>query len=202
VAKKSYKNNYPKLRWVLLLAIAISIPVTIWTFNTAPTETRSQAATSTCGSNGGGCYKYNCSTGFKSISGSCGNMTDSVCCTKTTLSKPSSLKTYYSYCKPANSTTTYYKANMEWYHSDMKYTTNYVVYFRKYNSGDAYKSASIPTSEFLDTFDPNYGNYFYKTTGLGRSSQIQWYVIAKNVNSGVTAKSDIKVSSTPSLSCP
>lgn len=201
MAKKSKNLRIPGVKVILLFALVASLLIGVWSLNNVPTETRSDAATTSCGSKGGACYKYNCSAGYTRISGTCGNMADSACCTKTSLSKPTKLKTNYSYCKLSGSSTTYTNANLEWYHSDMKYSTSYVVYYRKYNSGASYISVTIPKSKF-DGMDPNYGTYFFHPTGLSKSSKIQWYVTAKNIYSGASAKSDTIVSSTPYLSCP
>jgi len=162
MAKKSNKNNYPKLRWVVMLAIAISIPVTIWTFNTAPTETRSNAATyNTCAQNGGACYKYNCPKDREPIPGTC-SISDSTCCRPVfNLSAPTGLRFVSFHCsKTPNFSTITIKWNL------VNHATSYDWYYSV--NGSSYR-----------------GPYNYKTNQAIIYPQkgdrtYTWYVKAKN----------------------
>jgi hypothetical protein len=182
VAKKYNKNHYPKLRWVLLLALAISIPVTIWTFNTAPTETRSNAATLACGTAGGACYKYSCPSGYFSISGTCGSMADSECCTNK-LAKPKGLTTDELKCIVSG--TEYDLFHFHW--NKVPYATSYTVYYKIYGAS-SYNSKSTTNTDLAITS--------YKNLN-GRN--LQWKV--KATRGSISSTSDVYYTDPPVKDC-
>lgn len=175
MAKKGYgfSDRFPHFGKILFLALVLSLGISVWSVQKAPTNTQQEAATTTCSisSNGGECYKYNCPTGYASISGTCGVIADSACCTSKVLAKPTNLKSYASYCKSGSPIVEYDIINFNW--DPVKYAIRYTLYHRIYNSGNAYSTISLS----------GYSNTTYLLSNKYKNlngRRIQWYVKAAN----------------------
>lgn len=168
MAKKiSFSERFPLAGIFLVIAIALAIPLTTWSLNNVSTQTEQHAATATCTSTyGASCYKYSCPSGYISVSGTCGLMTDSACCTNK-LPAATGLNTNITYCSTNND----YLFTFTW--NRVPNATSYKVYY-KINGSSSYSYRSTTyTSLTLDNQKDlggkfKSGNYFL------------WYVRAAN----------------------
>lgn len=194
MTKKSFNQKNPAFKWVFLFAVVAAIPLTLYSFNSISTETRSDAATytSTCGTNGGGCYKYNCPTsgGYFQISGTCGAMTDAACCANK-LAAPTGLNSSQWYCKFGTPTVEHDDANFWW--DKVPNATSYTIFYRIYSSVYNYTYNSVPIGNQTSYLKPD----IYKNLN-GR--HIQWYVRA--YRGSLSSTSSVKITPTAFLSCP
>lgn len=167
---KNSSGRLPHFGKVLFLALVISLGVSVWSVQNAPTNTKQEAATTTCTSNGGVCYKYSCPSGMLSTGGSCGNIADSACCTSKTLATPTGVKSYAWYCKFGDPLVEYDSINFNW--DPVKYASRYTIYHRIYNSGSSYKTINI--SGYDKTA------YLYEEYKNLNGRRVQWYLKASN----------------------
>lgn len=80
MAYRSFNQRFPKFKWILFLAILITLPLTVFSVQKVSTSTEQHAASATCTASGGTCYKYSCPNGYAGISGTCGATRDAECC--------------------------------------------------------------------------------------------------------------------------
>lgn len=192
MAKMSFLQRFPHAGIIMVLAVVFAIPLTLWSFNNASTQTQEHAQTVsyTCTGNGGTCYKYSCPSGNALIAGTCGAMADSACCISK-LSAPTGLQSKQWYCKYGTPLTEHDTANFWW--SPVKNATSYILYYRIYSNiyNYAYKSVSVgnTTQKLIDNIYTNLN---------GR--HIQWYVRANN--SPLTSISPTTTTPTAFVSCP
>ena len=197
MAYRSLNQRFPKLKWVLLLAVLITLPLTVFSVQKVSTSTEQHAAveaattTTTCAQLGGGCFYGQCSNGYFQVQGTsssiCNPNGNYVCCTNK-LSKPTGLKAYSSYCK--RSGTEYDTINFNWSH--VRNATSYTLYYRVYASGTSYTAVNIS----------GYYNTAYLLTRYKNLNgrHIQWYIKASNGYTSST--SDILTTPTAIASCP
>lgn len=193
MAKKSFNQRNPAFKWVFLFAVIAAIPLTLYSFNNTSTEIRSNAATTaTCTTNGGACYKYSCPTtgGYFEISGTCGAMTDSACCTNK-LTVPSGLGSSQWYCKYGTPIVEHDSANFWW--NAVPNATSYTLFYRVYSSVYSYSYTAVNLGNTTNYLKSD----IYKNLN-GR--HIQWYVRA----SRGTVSSTSSPTTTPTAfeSCP
>lgn len=196
MAKKSFNERVPAFKYIFLFALVVSVPLTMWSLSSAPTETRSSAATvaATCTSTyGAACYKYSCPTtgGYFEVTGSCGSMTDSACCTAklATPSKPEAKQWYCSFGTPV---VEHDSIGMSW--NKVPYATSYTVYHRIYTSDNRYAYKALAVG--------NQTSYIYNGYTKLNGRHIQLYVVAYR-GSVKSANSPVKITDSPIFeSCP
>ena len=193
MAYKSFNQRFPAFKWVLLFAILLSIPLTVWSLNNVSTQYQQNATILTCGSSYGTCYKYSCPSGYTSISGTCGLMADSACCLAPLSGSPIGLVAYSSYCK--TSTKEYDTINFNWLQY-LKSTgaTGYTLYHRIYTTNNSYSYIPIVINGLSNS------QYLYTTSSLN-GRRIQWYVVAQN-QYYTSPKSSILTTPAATASCP
>lgn len=158
-------------------------PTTPPTATTAPKPTSSNPiptvtpapppVSSTCTTNGGTCYKYSCPSGYVSLSGTCGTMTDSACCAATVTSAPTNLSSAYSACTVTTSTFTA-SIYLSW--GSVSRATGYNVYYYDYNTS---------TGEKVSSWSKKVTGTSTNITGIsiGRGLRFFWYVKGYNAYS-------------------
>lgn len=191
MAKTSFLQRFPHAGIIMVFAIVLAIPLTVWSLNNVSTQTEQQAqSTSTCTSNGGVCYKYWCPNGMAKIQGTCGALADPACCTGT-LSAPTGVKAYSWYCNING--VEHDTINFNW--SKVTYANQYVIHHRIYSTDNRYSYNTITVNGASSV------NYLYNTKNLN-GRRIQWYLTAKNTYSGYSSKSSTQTTPAAFLSCP
>lgn len=190
MAYRSFNQRFPAFKWLLLLAITLTLGLTVWSVQNVSTQTQQHAATAyTCGSNGGACYKYACPSGATLMSGTCGAMADSACCAMQPPT-PTGLKSNSWYCKFGSPIVEYDTINFNW--GATQYATNYTLYWRIYSTTNAYTYNAVSLSGYNNT------TYLLNTKSLN-GRHLQWYI--KAANAYYSSKSSTYTTPTAFLSC-
>ena len=171
-------DRFPFAGVFFVIAVALAVPLTVWSLNHAPTQTKQQAAGYTCGANN---QKPTCPAGY-ACSYIQGNPTFGGTCY--TLAVPTGLHTDAKICKPGNGTE-YDLLDFNW--KAVSGALTYRVYYKVYGTS---------TYSYKDTTSSELVVASYKNLN-GR--HIQWYVRA---SSGTAySVSSVYVTSTPTPDC-
>lgn len=218
MAYKSFNQRFPKFKWVLFLAVLITLPLTVFSVQKVSTSTEQHAAA--CVSAGqvcGDAMAADCCAGLSCSAfnrGTC--VTNAYCstennrdciygCTPTSsggncksapkLAAPTGLKSYSSYCKISG--VEYDTINFNWnaVNNATAYTLYHRIYTTKYSTGDLSSYTSVTRSGNSNTL------YLYSTKSLN-GRRLQWLVVASNSSLGIKSQSGALQTPASHISCP
>lgn len=172
MAKKrsSFSVRFPHFGKILFLALIISLGITVYSFQNAPTNLKQEAATS-CSSIGGGCVSYgrDCASGYTSTNYYCSS---GVCCLPTVTSAPANLSASYNSCILYGETFTV-NIYLSW--GSVSNATNYSVHWYDTVYGKLVGQNSklvTGTSTSIYPSIPTGGRFYWYVKGYNKYSKI------------------------------